>query len=159
MTSMQRFDPFREMHSLRRMMHSRFFMGRGWGDPFEPEGEPAVEAWSIPMVVHRNDQQLTVTASRPGFSPDDVDVTISPDRALSVKASRQTEVEHRSDEYLMKEGRSGSFQRALRLPSDLDLEHANVDLDNGALTVKLQVAEAAQTRRLTIGANGSADAC
>ena len=159
MTSMQRFDPFHEMHSLRRMMHSPFFMGRGWGDPFEPEGEPAVEAWSIPMDVHGNDQQLTVTASLPGFSPDDVDVTISPDRVLSVKASRQTEVEHRSDEYLMKERRSGSFQRALRLPSDLDLEHANVDLDNGVLTVKLPVAEAAQTRRLTIGANGSADAC
>ena len=150
MTSMQRFDPFREMHSLRRMMHSPFFMRRGWVDRFEPEGEPAVEAWSIPMDVHRNDQQLTVTASLPGFSPD---------RALSVKASRQTEVEHRSDEYLMKERRSGSFQRALRLPSDLDLEHANVDLDNDVLTVKLPVAEAAQTRRFTIGANGSADAC
>ena len=50
MTSMQRFDPFREMHSLRRMMHSPFFMGRGWGDPFEPEGEPAVEPQSTEEI-------------------------------------------------------------------------------------------------------------
>ena len=115
MTSMQRFDPFREMHGLRRMMNSPFFSGR-WGDPLEPDGEPAAEAWSIPMDVHRNDNQLTVSASLPGFCADDVDVTISPDRYLAVKASRQTEVEHQAEEYLMRERRSGSFQRSLRLP-------------------------------------------
>ncbi len=158
MTSMQRFDPFREMHQLRRMMHSPFFAGRGWGDPFEPETETPAEAWSIPMDVHRNDKQLTVKASLPGFTADDVDVTISPDRVLSVKATRQPEVDHQADEYLMRERRYGSFQRALRLPSDLDLDQAAVALDNGVLTVALPVAEAAQTRRLSIADNTATDA-
>ena len=157
MTSTQRFDAFREMHQLRRMTHSPIFGGRVWGGPFEPEAETSVEAWSIPMDVHRNDKQLTVEASLPGFTADDVDVTISPDRVLSVKATRQTEVDHQSDEYLMRERRSGSFQRALRLPSDLDLDQAAVALDNGVLTVALPVAEAAQTRRLSIMDNTVTD--
>ena len=110
------------------------------------------------MDVHRNDKQLTVKASLPGFTADDVDVTISPDRVLSVKATRQTEVDHQADEYLMRERRYGSFQRALRLPSDLDLDQAAVALDNGVLTVALLVAEAAQTRRLSITDNTATDA-
>ncbi len=148
MTSMQRFDPLREMPGLRRMMGRPFFAG----------AEPAATAWPIPMDVQRNDRQLTVAATLPGFDKDDVDVSISPDRVLSIKASRQTETEHQGDEceykYLMRERRTGSFQRALRLPADLDLEQAAVALNNGVLTVTLPVAETAQTRRLTIGGDG-----
>ena len=162
MTSMQRFDPLREMPGLRRMMGRPFFAGAGrsWGDPPAAGDEPAATAWPIPMDVQRNDRQLTVAATLPGFDKADVDVTISPDRVLSIKASRQTEAEaeHQGDEceykYLMRERRTGSFQRALRLPADLDLEQAAVALNNGVLTVTLPVAETAQTRRLTIGGDG-----
>ena len=44
----------------------------------------------------------------------------------------------------------GSFSRAIRLPSDLDLDGAAVALEDGLLTVTLPVAETAQTRRLQI---------
>ena len=69
------------------------------------------------MDVSRNEQQLTVHASLPGFAADDVDVSISPDRILSVKASRRNGVSHEGEEYLMRERRSGSFSRAIRLPA------------------------------------------
>lgn len=150
MTTIQRFDPFREMRELRRLMHGPFFGPSVRGRFPEAEGEPAA-AWSIPMDVRRDDRQLTVNATLPGFAADDLDVSISPDRVLSVKASRQAEVDRDDAEFLMRERRAGSFARAIRLPGDLDLDGAAVNLAHGVLTVTVPVAEAAQTRKLSIG--------
>ena len=110
-------------------------------------------ALAIPMDVRRDDRQLTVQASLPGFAPDDVAVTISPDRTLTIKASCQTEAGGADDKFLLRERHSGSFARALRLPGDLDLDAAAVSLEHGVLTVTAPVAAAAQTRRLPIGAD------
>ena len=158
MTTMQRFDPFREMRHFNRLMSSPFWAGHRWGDPLESDGdsEPSTGSWSIPMDVRRDDKSLTVSASLPGFAAEDVDVSISPDRVLSIKASRHTEVTQENEEYLMRERRFGSFARAIRLPSDLDLDAAAVSLEHGVLTVTAPVAEAAQTRRLHVAGSPAA---
>ena len=150
MTSMQRFDPFREMRHFSRLLNHPMWTAHRWGDPLEDDVDHATEAWSIPMDVRRDNRELTVCASLPGFTPDSVDVSISPDRVLSVKASRQSEVTREGEEFLIRERRMGNFSRAIRLPGDLDLDSAQVSLEHGLLTVTVPVAEAAQTRRLTI---------
>lgn len=159
MTTMQRFDPFREMRHFNRMFNSPLWAARRWGNPIDGGVEHAGEAWSIPMDVSRNENQLTVTASLPGFVAGDVDVSISPDRVLSVKAARQAVADHEGEEYLLRERRFGSFSRAIRLPSDLSLDDASVALEHGVLTVTVPVAEAAQTRRLQVSGPPGADAC
>ena len=162
MTTMQRFDPFREMRHFNRMFNHPLWPAprwpaHRWGNPIKGHADHAGEAWSIPMDVSRNEKHLTVHASLPGFVAADVDVSISPDRVLWVKASRQSEVAHEGYEYLMRERRCGAFSRAVRLPSDLDLEAAVVALEHGVLTVTIPVAEAAQTRRLSISGGATAD--
>ena len=57
----------------------------------------------------------------------------------------------------MRERRMGSFSRAIRLPSDLNLDDATVALEHGVLTVTVPVVEAAQTRRLQISNTAVAD--
>ena len=160
MTTVQRFDPFREMRHFNRLFANPMWAAHRWVDPPADGAEPAGEAWPIPMDVCRNDRQLTVTASLPGFAAGDVDVSISPDRVLSVKAARRSQVSHEGEECLMRERRMGSFYRAIRLPGGLNLDDVSVALEHGVLTVTAPVAEAAQTRRLEIsnGATG-ADAC
>ena len=155
--TMQRFDPFRDMRHFARVMNSPLWAANRWGDPLEQDVDGASESWSIPMDVSRNEKQLTVHASLPGFAAEDVDVSISPDRVLAVKASRKTEVTQEGEEYLMRERRMGSFSRAIRLPSDLNIDDAAVALENGVLTVSVPVAEAAQTRRLHISGAGATD--
>ena len=157
--TMQRFDPFREMRHFNRLLNRPMWAAPRWGNPVDDEVDPAGEAWSIPMDVHRNDKELTVTASLPGFTAADVEVSVSPDRVLTVKAARQTEVSREGEEYLMRERRAGTFSRAIRLPTDLDLDAAAVALDHGVLTVTVPVAKAAQTRRLEISAGSDAGAC
>ena len=159
MTTVQRFDPFRDMRRFNRLFANPTWGAHRWADPRNGGVEPAGQAWSIPMDVSRNEQHLTVHASLPGFVAGDVDVSISPDRVLSVKASRHSEASHEGEEFLMRERRFGSFSRAIRLPSDLNLDDASVALEHGVLTVTVPVAEAAQTRRLEISGPSSADAC
>ena len=160
MTTIQRFDPFREMRHFNRLFANPMWAAHRWAGPPADGAEHAGEAWSIPVDVSRNDQHLTVTASLPGFAAADVDVSISPDRVLSIKAARQVVAGHEGEEYLMRERRFGSFSRAIRLPSDLSLDDAAVALEHGVLTVTVPVAEAAQTRRLEISSAASgADAC
>ena len=162
MTMIQRFDPFRELRRVNRLMPAPFpapflpAVVAAGGIPFAPPSEPDAGRRGIPMDVRRSEGQLTVAASLPGFTPDEVDVCISPDRVLTVKATRQAEAEQPSGEYLMRERRYGSVQRALRLPADLDLDGAAVSLEHGILTVTVPAAEAAQTRRLPI-ANPATD--
>ena len=154
MTTIQRFDPFHEMRRFNRLMSNPFWAGYRWGDAMNGGADHPTHSWAIPMDVRRDDRALTVSASLPGFAAEDVDVSISPDRALFVKAARQAEVGHENEEYLMRERRSGNFARAVQLPSDLDLDAAAVSLEHGVLTVTVPVAEAAQTRRLQV-ANGA----
>ena len=156
--TMQRFDPFREMRHFNRLLNHPMWAAPRWGNPVDDEVDPVGEAWSIPMDVHRNDKELTVAASLPGFAADDVEVSVSPDRVLTVKAARQTEVSREGEEYLMRERRAGTFSRAIRLPTDLNLDAAAVALDNGVLTVTVPVAETAQTRRLEISGGSAAEA-
>jgi len=150
MTTIQRFDPFREMRRFNRLMANPFWASYRCRGLMDSDADQPTDSWSIPMDVHRDEKTLTVSASLPGFAAEDVDVSISPDRVLSVKASRQAEVSHEHEEYLMRERRSGSFSRAILLPSDLDLDAAAVSLEHGVLTVTMPVAETAQTRRLQV---------
>ena len=168
MTTIRRFDPFRELPRLNRLLPTPFptpfpapfLPAAGWGSPFAPAGEPAAAAWGIPMDVRRSAGRLTLTASLPGFAPDEVDVSITSDRILTVKAARQAETEEQpgGGEYLLRERRGGCRQRALRLPADLDLDAAAVTLANGILTVTIPAAEAAQTRKLPIANTPAVDA-
>ena len=179
MTTMQRFDPFQDLRRFRRLLNSPLWAGQRWPGqqaagqqaagqqaagqqaagqrwpaPFAPGAAPPAAALAIPMDVRRDDRQLTVQASLPGFAPDDVAVTISPDRTLTIKASRPTAAGGADDDkFLLRERHSGSFARAIRLPADLDLDAAAVSLEHGVLTVTAPVAAAAQTRRLPIGAD------
>ena len=163
MTTMQRFDPFQDLRRFRRLLNSPLWAGQRWPGPqdagqwwpapFASGAGPPADALAIPMDVRRDDRQLTVQASLPGFAPDDVAVTISPDQTLTIKASCQTEAGGADDKFLLRERHSGSFARAIRLPGDLDLDAAAVSLEHGVLTITAPVAAAAQTRRLPIGAD------
>ena len=55
MTTVQRFDPFREMRHFNRLFANPMWAAQRWGVPLNGRVEHADQAWSIPMDVHRND--------------------------------------------------------------------------------------------------------
>lgn len=110
------------------------------------------EAWSIPLDVVQEGDNLVVTASVPGTSKDQIDVSVD-DNVLTIKAESTASTDSsKSDGYLLRERRTGSYYRALRLPETVDYENAESTFSNGVLTIKLPKLESKKARKLEISA-------
>ena len=142
---LERWDPFRE---LRRMDDTVDRLWRGLGPR---AGRPAgnVDSWRIPLDVVRDGDSVIVRASLPGVKADDISVTIEDD-VLTVDGHTETEEEHKEGTYLLRERRTGTFHRSLRLPDSVDTEKAESAYEAGALTIKLPKLEAKKAKQLTV---------
>ncbi|SAK88523.1 heat shock protein Hsp20 [Caballeronia catudaia] len=94
---------------------------------------------------------LRIVAELPGLSREDVELEVIEDMLVLTGEKR---IESKSDEkgcYRV-ERAFGQFQRAIPLPSGVDLERAEANFENGVLTVRLPKAanEPAAKRRLEI---------
>jgi HSP20 family protein len=94
---------------------------------------------------------LRIVAELPGLSREDVELEVVEDMLVLTGEKR---IESKSDEkgcYRV-ERAFGQFQRAIPLPSGVDLERAEANFENGMLTVRVPKAakEPAATRRIEI---------
>ncbi|TCK32638.1 HSP20 family protein [Paraburkholderia sp. BL8N3] len=94
---------------------------------------------------------LRIVAELPGLSREDVELEVVEDMLVLTGEKR---IESKSDEkgcYRV-ERAFGHFQRAIPLPSGVDLERAEANFENGVLTVRVPKAanEPAAKRRLEI---------
>ena len=105
--------------------------------------------WAIPLDVVEEEDEILVRASIPGVKVDDIDVSIE-NRVLTIKAETKTEAEHKEGGYLVRERRSGSFLRSLRLPETVDADQAKTSYNDGVLTVNLPKAESKKAKHLKI---------
>ena len=141
--ALQRWYPMYEFPRIRRAMDARW---PGFGFPFAAGGR---RGWAIPVDVAEEGDDLVVRASLPGVSPENIDVSIE-DHVLVIKAETKAEEERKDGGYLMKESRSGSFHRSLRLPDTADADKAKTLYENGVLTVTLPKAESKKAKRLEV---------
>jgi HSP20 family protein len=125
-------------------------MLRAFGDSQE-----SIETWSVPIDVVREGEQILVKASLPGLSPDDIQVSIEDD-VLTIKGETKMERETKEGDYLLRERRSGSFYRAIRLPDTVDTENAMSSYENGVLTVEFPRLESKRARKLDINVGSKA---
>jgi HSP20 family protein len=141
---LRRWEPFRE---LRQMQQN---MDRLWRNFGQGEGEAGnVESWAIPLDVVQQGDNIVVRASVPGVNPEDIDVSIEND-VLTIKGQTKEEREHQEGNYLMRERRSGSFYRALRLPDTLDSDQAQSHYEHGVLSITFPRMGSKRARRLQI---------
>lgn len=141
---LRRWEPFSE---LRRMQENMDRLWKGFYGNGEDGGE--IERWAIPLDVRAEGDNIVIQASMPGVDPNDIDVSIEND-VLTIKGHTRTEQERREGEYLMRERRTGSFHRSLRLPDTVDTEKAHPHYENGVLTVALPKVEAKKARKLAV---------
>jgi len=142
--ALQRWDPFAEMRRFQDHFERRLAPG------FPVTGHRAVKnSWYIPLDAVEEGDDLLVRASVPGVKPEDIEVTIE-DGILSIKGETTEEHEVKEGEYLMRERRSGSFHRSVRLPDTVDADKAETGYANGVLTIKLPKVEAKKAKRLEV---------
>ena len=140
---LRRWEPLRELRTMEDTINR---LWRGYGGE---SADPAVEGWSVPLDVVREGDKIMVHASLPGVDPENIDVSVE-DSVLTITATTNADVEREEGEYLMRERRTGSFHRALRLPDTVDTERIQPGYKNGVLTITIPKAESKKAKRLKV---------
>ena len=140
---LRRWEPLRELRTMEDTINR---LWRGYGGE---SADPTVEGWSVPLDVVREGDKIMVHASLPGVDPENIDVSVE-DSVLTITATTNADVEREDGEYLMRERRTGSFHRALRLPDTVDTERIQPGYKNGVLTITIPKAESKKAKRLKV---------
>jgi len=143
MSNLTRWEPMREMMTLREAMDRLF------DDAFtRPLSLSGVSAMPNLDVVETNDE-IIVKASLPGLKPEDVQITVTGD-TLSLRGEFKQETENGDATYHIRERRSGSFERTISLPVAVQTDKAKADFENGILKISLPKSEAVKPKTITI---------
>lgn len=143
--AIERWDPFREAVSLRDAMNSLF------QDSFvRPAAWAAGALTQIPLDVCENENEFVVHASLPGVKPADVQITVHGD-VLTIRGETRAEEEKTGENWLLRERRVGTFQRAIGLNAPVNADKAVARFENGVLMLTLPKAEEAKPRQIKVG--------
>ena len=139
------FSPFGE---LRQMQDNMARMWPRFGT-FHHEDNGSIKAWAAPLDVVADGDNFVVRASMPGVGPDNIQVSIE-DNVLTIRGETAPHFESAEGSYLMRERRTGSFHRSLRLPDTVDQDKAEPRYEHGVLTVTLPKAEAKRAKQFEV---------
>ena len=148
---MQRRQPFNDLRQMQNTM-DRLWQRFG-NNPGGSSDSPDIEAWAVPLDVLRKGEDIVIRASMPGVSPDDIQVSIE-DNLLTIRGHAAEEHQEGDAVYLMRERRTGSFHRALRLPDSVDADRVHPLYEHGVLTITVPKAEAKRARQLQVQVGG-----
>jgi HSP20 family protein len=149
MVNLVRWEPFREMISLRQAM-DRLFEDSFVRFP-HLSGDGVRE---FPIDVYQTKKDLVVKAALPGVKPEEVDITITDD-TVTIKGEHKEEQETKEDDYLYRERYYGAFSRSVAIPVKVKGEKAEATFEEGVLTLTLPKAEEIKPRQIKIKAGGT----
>jgi HSP20 family protein len=122
----------------------------GWGDNLlSPQGFGEVSAWSPSLDMTEDDHSITVRAEVPGVDPKDLNLTVT-GNTLVLSGEKREQSEKNENGCYHSERRFGSFRRSVALPGEVNSEKVTADYANGILTVKMEKAPTAQSKRIAV---------
>ncbi len=135
---LMRFDPFRDLDRLTQNLWSA----------------DTRRLNAFPMDAYRKGSEFLVHFDVPGIDPTTIELTVEKN-VLTVSAERTRHWGDEAEEVLVSERPTGRFSRQLFLGETLDSERIQASCDNGVLTLRIPVAEAAKPRKVEISSSGS----
>ncbi len=142
MTTLVRWEPFRELASLQSEM-SRFMNGL-----FEGPGR-VTQSWVPPLDVWETENEVVYAFDLPGIPEDKVEIEVH-DETLTVSAEREKVAEESTDRFYRFERRYGSFSRAVGLPQGTDESKIAASFKDGVLEVRVPKPEEAKPRKIQL---------
>lgn len=147
MSNLTRWEPVREMMTLREAMDRLF--DDAFTRPFSLTREGG-STWSSPAIdMYQTDNDVVVKADLPGIKADEVQINVNGD-VLTIKGETKQQDEKKDKSWHIREHRRGAFERSIRLPSGVIADRANADFDNGVLTITLPKSEEVKPRTITV---------
>ena len=152
MTNIVRWEPFRELVSLREAM-DRLFEDSVVRPPGGGELAP-FGAGALAVDMYETDDAVVVKSAIPGIKGEDIDISVTGD-TLTIKGETSTEDEVEEENYVRREMRYGSFARSVALPVPIVADEAEADFEDGVLTLTLPKAEETKTKAIKVKAKGA----
>jgi HSP20 family protein len=92
----------------------------------------------LPLDVYTTPEEIVISASLPGLTPDEVDIALEGD-TLTIRGKLRAPLEN--VEYLFQERAYGAFSRTLTLNVPVEAGKADAVFEDGVLTLTLPKAE------------------
>jgi len=99
--------------------------------------------------VMESDKEIIATAEMPGLEKQDIKINVTEDM-LEISAETKQEEKKEEKGYIYRERRSGSYYRAISLPSPVDPDNSKATYENGVLEIKMPKTEVKKKTPLTI---------
>lgn len=145
--AIDKWDPFDTFLGLQEDLNKMF--RRNWPAPGEGDSMEKVYNWAPAVDIYESDNSLVVEAELSGLDPDDIDVSID-NNILTVKGERKKISEVKEENYYRIERAYGTFQRSIRLPSEVDAEKIEANYENGVLKVSVPKIEPKKAKKIPI---------
>jgi HSP20 family protein len=141
MTTLVRWQPFRELDLMERQM--RRLLGDGaFGVPHVPVAD-----------VYETPQEFVVEVEVPGFEQKDLSLEVT-DHTILVKGEiKATEENKQEKTFLLLERSERTFERRFHLPVDADTDKLTATFANGVLELHAPKVVEAKPRKIAIAAN------
>ncbi len=143
--SITRWEPFRDLISLREAMDGLFEEGWVWPRP----------GWRLPLQeslaidIYETPDNVVVKTAVPGVKPEDIDITIT-GNTLTIAGETKAEEKVEEENYVRRERRYGRFSRSITLPSGAQGEKAEATFEHGLLTLSIPKAEEAKAKVIKV---------
>ena len=135
-----RFEPFFELDRLSRQLG-------GYFDPWRQLPRLLEEAFTPLADLEETDDAYTVEVELPGIKKDDIDIQIT-GRRLEVSGERKEK--ERVGILRRRERVVGRFHYEVLLPSDVEEDGVEANLDNGVLTIRVPKPASERPRRIQV---------
>ncbi|HEX2990740.1 MAG TPA: Hsp20/alpha crystallin family protein [Anaerolineales bacterium] len=145
MSNLMRWEPAREMMTLREAMDRLF-------DDAFTRPLSVRDGWSMasPAIdMYQTDNEVVVRASIPGIKAEEVQINVTGD-VLTLKGEVNQEEERKDRAWHIREQRFGSFERSVALPTSVKSDQAEAVFENGILTITLPKADEVKPRTINI---------
>jgi HSP20 family protein len=145
MSNLTRWEPMREMMSLREAMDRLF--DDAFTRPISVSGVSGMPA----IDMYQTNDDVVVKATLPGLKTEDVDITVTGE-TLTLRGEFKQENEQKESNYHIREQRYGTFERSILLPTDVKADKASANFENGILTITMPIAEEVKPKSIMIKA-------
>jgi len=142
MTTLVRWEPFRELASLQSEM-SRWMNG-----VLDGTGR-ATQNWVPALDVWETDTEVVYAFDLPGIPEESISIEVK-DETLSITAEREKIEETTAEGFYRYERRYGTFARAVGLPQGVDQEQIAARYENGVLEVRVPKPVEAKPRKIEL---------
>jgi HSP20 family protein len=108
--------------------------------------------WPMPMDAYKRDNDLWVDIDLPGVSAESVEINVERN-VLTVSAQRDWDRKE-GDQIYLAERHRGTFRRQVHLGDGLDADRIEAHYNDGVLTLRIPVAQAAQPKKIQVQTGG-----